>query len=269
MESGKVDTNGQQIYWESHGSGYPLVLVMGIGYDSTLWRLHQVPALSQHFRTIVVDNRDAGQSSRAQSSYAISNMADDIAGLLRGLEIERAHLLGLSMGGMICLEFALRYPEMVNKLVLTGTGAAPARAAFDPISVWSYVKEHDQEGHTFAAQQLLWLFSDSILRNKEAVAQTLQTLLSNPNLVSADAYKRQADAYLQYDALDRLGQIKAPTLVIAGEQDRLTPPWICGEVADAIPRARYHLVKGSGASHALPLERPDEFNRLALAFLRG
>ena len=268
MKNGQVESNGQTLYWESHGEGSPLVLVMGIGYDATLWGLHQVPFFSERFQTIVFDNRDVGRSSRATGAYSIADMADDVAGLLDGLGIERAHMLGISMGGMICQEFAIRHSGRLNKLVLTGTGAAPARAKFDPISIWSFVKTHDSEGLAFAAQQFLWLFSESFRRNHEAVDQTLQMLASNPNPVSADAYRRQAEAYVKHDALDRLGQVTAPTIVIAGEQDRLTPPWITREVADAIPNAKYQLVKGEGSSHVLPLERPDDFNRAALSFLQ-
>ena len=269
MKSGRVKCNGQTLYWESHGEGNPLVLVMGIGYDATLWGLHQVPYFSEHFQTIIFDNRDAGRSSQATGAYTIADMADDLAGLLDGLGIERAHLLGISMGSMICQEFAIHHPNRLNKLVLTGTGAAPARAKFDPISIWSFVKTHDSEGFTFAAQQFLWLFSESFRRNHEAVDQTVQMLASNPNPVSAEAYQRQAEAYVKHDVLSRLGQVTAPTVVISGERDRLTPPWICREVADAIPHAKYLLIEGEGASHVLPLERPDDFNRAALSFLQG
>jgi pimeloyl-ACP methyl ester carboxylesterase len=268
MEKGEAHCNGQKIYWESHGNGYPLILVMGIGYDSTLWG-NQVVEFSKYYRTVIFDNRDVGKSSQALESYSISDMADDLAGLMDELAIEQAHLLGLSMGGMICQDFALRYANRVKRLILTGTGAAIARAKFTPISVWNFVKAHDVDGLTFAAQQFLWLFSEDFLRNHEAVDQTLQLLASNPNPVSAEAYNRQAEAYTSFDVLDKLGQIKAKTIVISGEQDRLTPPWICREVADAILNAKFKLVSGSGASHALPLERPDEFNKIVLSFLNS
>ena len=227
-----------------------------------------MPAFSQHMRTIIFDNRDVGRSSSASSGYTIADMAEDLRGLLDELEIEKASILGLSMGGMICQEFAIRHPDRVEKLVLTGTGAANARSVFDPISIWSFVKSQDSDGSVFGAQQFLWLFSESFRRNQEAVNQTVQMLASNPNPVSAEAYQRQADAYVNFDALDRLGGVSAETLVISGEQDRLTPPWICREVADAIPNARFELVSGDGSSHVLPLERPDEFNDKVMSFLQ-
>jgi pimeloyl-ACP methyl ester carboxylesterase len=269
MAKGTINCNGQDIYYEIHGEGPPLILIMGIGYDATLWSLHQVPVLSQEFKVIVFDNRDSGRSSQATDSYAIEDMADDVAGLMDGLQIEKAHVLGISMGGMIALEFALRYPDRLDKLILTGTGGAAGSAMFDPITVMNFVKQHDAEGMTFASQQFLWLFSSDFLRNHQAVEETLAMLASNPNPVSPDAFARQSAAYVQHDALDRIGKINASTLVITGEKDRLTPPWIGRELAEAIPGATFHLVEGPGSSHVLPLERPEEFNRIALSFLQS
>lgn len=267
MVDGIAVSNGQELYFEIAGDGPPLVLIMGIGYDSTLW-MKQVPELSEHFQVITFDNRDVGRSSEADAPYAIEDMADDVAGLLDQLGIERAHILGLSMGGQIAQRFALRHPDRVERLILSGTGAAPARRVFDPIELWSWVKGRDESGMLFARQQFLWLFSDEFLQSPEAVDQTLKMLADNPNPISAEAYARQAQAYTAHDCLDELGAIDAPTLVICGERDRLTPPWICRALADAIPRARFELVRGPGASHALPLERPDEFNRRVTAFLQ-
>lgn len=266
-KSGTVDSNGLKLYFEVHGEGAPLVLVMGIGYDSSLWKLAQVPALSQRFQVIIFDNRDAGQSSRADAPYSIADMADDTARLMDALGIGRAHLLGLSMGGMIGQEFALRHPKRLDHLILAGCGAAPARVAFDPIRTWNWVKANDRSGETFACQQFTWLFSTAFLRNQQAVAQTMAMLSQNPHPISAEAYDRQAQAYLQYDALDRLGGIKAPTLVIAGEQDLLTPPHVCHEVASGIPGATFEVIRGAGSSHVVPIERPEDFNGIVTRFL--
>jgi pimeloyl-ACP methyl ester carboxylesterase len=265
--SGTVGTNGQQLYYEIHGDGPPLVLVMGIGYDSSLWTLQQVPVLSTRFRVVLLDNRDAGRSSRADHPYTIADMADDVAGLLDALHIRRTHLLGLSMGSMIGMEFALRHPDRLDRLVLAGPAASPARSAIDPISVWNWVKANDPNGEVFGAQQLTWLFSSRFLRDQQAVQETTALLASNPNPVEPAAYERQAQAYLHFDVFDRLGGIQAPTLVIVGEQDLLTPPWVAREVAGGIPGARLETVTGDGSSHVVPLERPDDFNQLVMNFL--
>jgi pimeloyl-ACP methyl ester carboxylesterase len=242
---------------------------MGIGYDSSLWTLAQVPALSTQFQVIMVDNRDAGRSSTASQPYSVADMADDLAGLLDSLEILRSHLLGLSMGGMIALEFALRHPDRLDRLILTGTGAAPARSAVDPIQIWTWVKANDATGKVFGGQQFASLFSTAFLRNHQAVRDTAELLASNPYPMSPEAYGRQADAYRHFDALDRLPGITAPTLVVVGEQDLLTPPWIAREVAEAIAGARFQVIRGNGSSHLLPIERPEDFNRLVMNFLSG
>ena len=218
---------------------------------------------------VLVDNRDAGRSSKASHPYSIADMADDIAGLLDALGIQKTHLLGLAMGGMIALEFALRHEDQLDRLVLAGTGAAPARSAVDPIQIWSWVKANDATGKMFGGQQLTSLFSTAFLRNHEAVKDTTALLASNPYPMSPEAYARQADAYRHFDALDRLGAITAPTLVIVGEQDLLTPPWIAREVADAIPGARFEVIRGDGSSHVVPIERPEDFNGLVSDFLAG
>jgi 3-oxoadipate enol-lactonase len=267
--SGTVHANGQQLYYEVHGNGPPLVLVMGIGYDSSLWTLAQVPALSTQFQVVLVDNRDAGRSSKVSHPYRIADMADDLDGLLDALGIPQCHLLGLSMGGMIAQEFALRHADRLDRLVLTGTGAAPARAAVDPIEIWSWVKANDGTGKVFGGQQFVSLFSTAFLRNHHAVHDTAELLASNPYPMSHKAYARQADAYRRFDALDRLGAITAPTLVVVGEQDLVTPPWIAREVADAIPGARFEVIRGDGSSHVVPIERPEDFNGLVSDFLAG
>lgn len=267
LSSGTVRANGQKLYYEVHGEGQPLVLVMGIGYDCTLWTLAQVPALSQKFRVVIFDNRDAGRSSQATGAYAIADMADDTAGLMDALDIRKAHVCGLSMGGMIAMEFALRHPGRLDRMILTGAPGAPARAAFHPIRTWNWVKANDKTGEIFACQQFTWLFSNAFLRNREAVQQTVAMLSSNPNPVGPQAYDRQAQAVLRFDVLDRLAAVKARTLCIVGEQDLLTPVHECREVADRIPGAGFEVIKGEGSSHVVPIERPDDFNGLVTKFL--
>src|SRR6266516_1053535 len=199
--SGTVRANGQELFYEIHGDGPALVLVMGIGYDSSLWTLQQVPALSTRFRVVILDNRDVGRSSKATHPYTIGDMSDDVAGLLDELDIHRTHLLGLSMGSMIGMEFALRHADRLDRLVLAGPGAAPARSAVDPIYIWNWVKGSDPSGEVFGSLQFTWLFSSAFLRNKQAVQETATLLASNTNPVEPEASDRQAQAYLHFDAL--------------------------------------------------------------------
>ncbi|MDH5404431.1 MAG: alpha/beta hydrolase [Candidatus Heimdallarchaeota archaeon] len=268
MNSGVMETNGQNLYYEVHGEGSPLVLIMGLGYDSSLWGLQQIPAFSKEYKVIVFDNRDVGRSSQANETYSLVDMANDLAGLLDGLGVNKAHILGFSMGGAIAQEFAINHPEKVDKLILVGTAADDARASFDALNVWKFVKNNDSQGMVFATQQFVWLFSDDFLRNKDAVNQTLQLLGSNPNPQGPDAFSRQVDAAVKHDSLDRLNQIQAKTLVISSERDLIRPPWMGKKLADGIPKAKFKLIEGPGASHVVVLERPEEFNNIVLHFLK-
>ena len=107
MESGFVETNGQKLYYEVHGEGEPLLLIMGLGNDATGW-MFQVPAFAEHYKVIAFDNRDVGRSSEAKGPYTLADMAEDTAGLMDALGIEQAHVVGGSMGGSIAQELVIQ-----------------------------------------------------------------------------------------------------------------------------------------------------------------
>src|SRR5215831_3621642 len=124
--------DGTRIYWEEIGSGPPLLLIMGFGYSHKMWH-RTTPIVSQHFRTILFDNRGVGQTDTPPGPYPIATMAADAAAVLDAAGVERAHIYGVSMGGMIAQEFALQYPHRVKKLILGCTAAgAPTAVRADP-----------------------------------------------------------------------------------------------------------------------------------------
>ena len=109
-----------ELYYEEHGQGPPLIMVLGLGQDIATWEF-QIAELSRHLRLIVLDNRDSGQSSRCSVNYTTEVMARDILDLMEHLRIDRVHLLGTSMGGMIAQHVALMAPERLKSLILAGT----------------------------------------------------------------------------------------------------------------------------------------------------
>ena len=126
-QSGIVPVNGINMYYETHGEGEPLLLIEGLGYSSWMW-YKQIPELSKEYRVIVYDNRGVGRSAKPDSEYTIELMADDAASLLTALGVESAHVLGVSMGGYIAQELALRHPEKVRSLILAGTNRGEGNA---------------------------------------------------------------------------------------------------------------------------------------------
>ena len=117
----KVKVNGINMHYEVHGDGFPIVMITGVSFCLKIWDNVLIDSLSKQFKVILFDNRGAGQTDIPEGEYTIKMMADDTTGLMDALNIERAHILGFSMGGMIAQEVALNYPQKVEKLILWGT----------------------------------------------------------------------------------------------------------------------------------------------------
>ena len=264
MDSGHIETNGQRLYYETSGEGYPLLLIMGLGGDLTGWWA-QTPAFEKHFQVIAFDNRDVGRSSLAKGPYTIKDMADDTIGLLDGLGVDKAHVLGVSMGGAIAQELALNYPERVNKLILGCTMAQIARYRVSFVDSWKWVVQHDKTGEGVPATIIAWCMTHSFQQNAEAVDEMIEQMLNPPYPQTPEAYGRQCDALSGFDALDRLGNIQTSTLVLVADQDLLTPPWLSRQLAEAIPGAQLKIIEGG--SHCSFWEIPDTFNQAVLDFL--
>ena len=252
------------MYYEIHGEGEPLLLIMGIGGDGTAWDL-QVQSLKEHFKVIIFDNRDVGRSTAENDPYSIKDMADDTVGLMDALGLENSHILGASMGGTIAQELILAYPERVHKLILACTLTHFGRFRVSPIHTWKWVRLNDPENEAFPLEMLSWGMTHEFLKNTQAVDDMLADFRNPPFPVPAEAYARQADALLAFDALDRLGVISTPTLVMVADQDILTPPWGSEELADAIPNAQLKVLSGGG--HCFFWEIPEAFNQTVINFL--
>lgn len=262
-----ADANGQRLYYEVHGENdaEPLLCVHGLSADTLGW-VPQVPVWSARHKTVIFDNRDVGQSSRASGDYEVTDMAADALALADELGLESFHLLGLSMGGTISQEIALAAPERVRTLTLCvsfGGGGAWGRLQGQ---VWAE-RAMSMTREQRVDELMLLCFSEQAFENAEMVAYMRQILLSNPNPQEAEAFGRQVRATSRHEARDRLGALSMPVHVIGAGQDTLVPVWKSTELAELIPGARLTVVEGSG--HAVNLERAEEFNAAVLEFLAG
>lgn len=237
-----------------HSAPPPVVLLHGLGTDRRIW-LYQVPVLCARVPTILVDLRGHGRSSAPEAEWTIADMARDVVRLLRYLGAERAHLVGLSMGGMVAQQLALDYPYATASLVLAGTVCGlPQEVAREALG---FIETHSMG--EVAKTRITAAFSDAVdpvmrLHMIEAVG-----------LNDKAAYARAARAVFGFSVCSRLEEIHAPTLVIAGESDRTVPLAAIEELAARVPGAR--LVRIPGAAHISNMERPQEFNRAVLEFL--
>lgn len=267
-----------ELYYEEQGSGDPLLLIMGLAADSQAW-LFQVPEFAQHYRTITFDNRGVGRSAKPAGPYTIHEMADDALAVLDHLGVEKAHVVGVSMGGMIAQELVLRHPDRVRGLVLACTYPEPsadieAQRTFTVSQLGGSVTASGEVEIDIKAIDPMQFFQQLLPQvfNQEFIMKDLGKLMQVFSGAlqygfSLEAILGQVSAVMGHRATDRLHGIAAPTLVITGDADRLIPPSNSEILAQHIPGAK--LVKIPGGSHGFNFETPDVFNREVLGFLRS
>jgi len=255
-----IQNQSAKIYWDEQGQGTPLILIMGLGYPSALWHRTR-PALSQHFRTIALDNRGVGSSDVPPGPYSIATMASDAAAVLDAAGVPRAHVFGVSMGGMIAQEFALQYPERTRALILgcTSPGGPSAVRAEKKVSDILFARGMTLEQAREA--MLPYIYDASTPREK--IEEDLA--LRRRYLPTQAGYTAQLQAILAWQGYDRLSEIKAPTLVIHGNSDALVPPANGKLIAERIPSAK--LVMLDHASHLFTTDQTEAAHHAILEFL--
>ncbi|MHA1261956.1 MAG: alpha/beta fold hydrolase [Candidatus Freyarchaeota archaeon] len=233
------------LYYESHGEGFPLVMIMGLGGPVETWDRYIIDEFSREFRVIVFDNRGSGRSDG----------------------VERAHVLGVSMGGMIAIELALRRPEMVEKLVLCSTSGGVSRFVPPKMEVLESLKELTGGSPEDALEGLLRIMytEDFIAEHPDRIKEFTQRVRSAQ--FSPEGFTRQLGAIMVYDAHGRLHNIKQPTLILAGKKDVLVPYENSVILSEEIPNSK--LVLFDDAAHGLHSQKREEFCRIVLEFLKN
>lgn len=261
--------NGLDIYYEVHGRGDPLLLIMGTGSNHSLWH-NQVGAFSKEFQCIVYDNRGTGKSSKPETGYSSRILADDAARLLDAIGIASAHVAGWSLGSVAGQELAINYPEKVRSLCLYSTWDrcyAHFRRRFELQAEIAKLERPDM----LSAFAVFSLFSPSFLNERDEVVRDFEKRLyaggdSSTPRTPIHVLLGHYGADIAHDASDRLGRITAPTLIVVGAEDPLTRPEYAQAVHAKIRGSE--LVVLDRADHMLPLMAADSLNKLTLDFLR-
>lgn len=260
-----VEVNGLNFHVQRIGSGTPLIMIMGLGAPGEKWR-HNYEILSRWFECIVPDNRGAGQSDKPElEAYSTDQMSDDIIGIMDALGIERAHVMGVSMGGAIAQMVALKAPERVISLVLTSTFASVSPAFEKALSLICELKEGTDPA--VLKQLNLWMTygQQTQMHDPDKIARSAAEDAAYPYPMPAYAYKAQCKACLSHDTSARLGELKMPVLIASGAKDLFMNIEKTMELVHGIPHAEFYLSPEGG--HVHQWEYPGVYDSLVLGFL--
>lgn len=265
----KTKSNGIQIYYETQGTGKPLVLISGLGYPAWQWH-RMVPYLSQHFQVITFDNRGVGQTETPPGPYTAGMLAADTAGLLDALGIQQAIVAGHSMGGFIAQAMALDFPEKVEKLVLCSTNFGGPHHVPITQEAMTVLSDVTSDPVTRFKNGLMVSTAPGFAeKHPEIIQSWLEWRIANPvNLAGYQAQFGIGLALLPEAAAfeHRLKNIKVPTLILFGAHDKVVPPANAALLAMKIPHSQVALLDDAG--HFFPMEVPEEAASAIIEFAR-
>jgi 3-oxoadipate enol-lactonase len=260
--------DGLKLRYEIRGGGDPVALIMGFSGSGRGWGEAFLKLMETRFRIFVIDNRGTGESDKPDAEFTLADMAADIAAVLDHAGTPRAHIFGISMGGMIAQEFALAYPERTRGLVLGCTNCGASRSiAADPAAIANLIPSADMDPLEQARRAFSVACGKAFL-NSAAGQQVLSQAIAemgNYPVTPMHTFMRQGQAIGAFDSFARLGQIKSPTLIIHGDDDSIVPYSNAEVLQGAIAGAKRHTLEAAG--HMFFWEVPDEAARVAGDFL--
>jgi pimeloyl-ACP methyl ester carboxylesterase len=258
-----IDADSAAIYYETAGSGEPIVLIPG--FASGTWGWFCQTELANDLRVITFDPRGIGRSRSESPEMSIETFVVDVRAVLDDLGIEKAHVLGASFGGFVALEFALRFPERVGKLILACTTAGGANhVSPDSEILRSFTRDPDRP----LGEQIRRFFRPAFTEEFNAEhADTVEKVcrLREENEVTEETYSAQLHTAFSFDVDARLGEITNETLVITGDRDNLVPMQNSENLAAKIPNAELKVIKNG--SHMIFVENAQEFNAIVSKFI--
>jgi len=260
--------DGLKLRYEIRGAGEPVALIMGFSGSGRGWGDPFLKLMEARFKIFVIDNRGTGESDKAATEFTLSDLAADIAAVLDHAKTPRAHIFGISMGGMIAQEFVLAYPERTRGLVLGCTNCGSSHSVpADPAALANLIPAPGMDP-IVAARRAFSVACGKVFLNSEAGQAILNQAIAdmgNYPITPMDTLMRQGQAIGGFDSFARLGQIKSPTLIIHGDDDSIVPYPNAEVLHGAIAGSKMHTLKAAG--HMFFWEVPDETVRVAGDFL--
>ena len=261
-----VKYNNNNIYFEEHGKGHPLILIAGLASDSQSW-LPVITELAKHFRVIVFDNRGVGRSSQDNTDISVKEMTDDCVRLLKHLKLSSVYVLGHSMGGMIAMDLAIRHPKMVDSLILEATTPKLNRRNTELFNDWvSYLKS-GMDKHSWFRNIFYWIFSPYFFEDIKILSQAVDMAVDYPYPQSDISFENQVMAISKFNCTSGINKIQVQTLVLNGKNDMLFPTSETARFFNRISQIQTRTIPN--AAHSIHMENPGDFSKTVISFLIG
>ena len=262
----KVRANGINMNYEKQGTGEPLILIPFLSADNACYAF-QVPEYSKHFACISVDLRGGGESDKPEGTYSTELFADDVAGLMQALGIEKAHVAGVSLGAAVGMWLAAKYSDKVKSLSLHSAWSKTDPYLKVVVEGWQLIAKALGNVPEMVIKGIFpWCFTPELYAAKPDYIKALSDFVRGRPVQPLDAFIRQSDAVIAHDCESHIGKIKASTFITFGEYDMVCSTRFASTIKNNIKNSELLVFKG--CSHAGLYEKTDEFNQKTMEFLR-
>ncbi len=261
----KFKSSNANIYYELHGSGPVILMVAGMSSDSKSWQFI-LDRMMRQYRLIVFDNRGCGRTETDGKPFSLKDLAKDAIELLDFLDLEKVHVLGHSMGGMIAQEMALMFPERIDKLVLASSSQQLSRKARGILNELYNKWLNGYDMAEWFRIMFQWLFTKEALSNKKFIDAAIIFTLAYPYPQTLQGFKGQVDAISSFDASSRIHNITHNTLIMSGVEDILIPSEESQTLESISGPTTFKLIEN--AAHSIHAEQPGAFSQAVREFLQ-